>query len=296
MGKVTATPTSWSVYNEFDKQGLLLGLPRLSEERNPEYKQRLMDVFVHRASSVYKGLINGITRELGLSIIPCMSIVPVKDSDGDSLLTNPGVEFLDTQCILYEDIMTEAVLQTIDRFDSSDNAYTLGDLASKINATGYFTAILQSQANSSHRSMTIFNQSSFVTVTNEELSGSGSRIVLENNNLVEGSVTIESPNLTRRVYSESNVNTNGAYYIKLKQGVILSQAAPAPGSIIRYIYRDDEFIAESSPIIIHSLQSDDFKRYMFENAGDAEGVGLPTPLGASIINELMSVFNAGFGE
>lgn len=298
MPRVIVTPSPHLVFNEFDKQGLLLDLPRISEERNYEYKQRLLDVFINRASSTYRGLINAITRELGLSISDVMKIQPVLDSNGDPLVSNPAVEFIDTKCYLYNDFMENDILLTIDRFDSSAGSWTLGDLADTINATGYYTATLLPDAETQKRSMTIFNQSSIGLVPVEDISGSGSIVVLNNNNLIEGTVTVRSDNLSRMVALESDLVNNRTYLVRHKEGILVTRSSPAPGSFIRYSYRNDDFIVQASPIILHNLQSNDFRNYMFENAGgeDEDNYGLPTRLGATIINELMSVHPANWGE
>lgn len=54
------------VWNFFDEFGLLLHTPRLYKERNLAYKQRLLDVFKRPANSTYQGLLNGLSRDLGL--------------------------------------------------------------------------------------------------------------------------------------------------------------------------------------------------------------------------------------
>lgn len=54
------------VWNYFDEFGLLFGLQRMFGEDNLAYKNRLLDVFIHPASTSIYGLINGISRELGL--------------------------------------------------------------------------------------------------------------------------------------------------------------------------------------------------------------------------------------
>lgn len=298
MTRTTATPEAYSVFNEFDRHGVLLDLPRVDRERNPEYKRRLLDVFVNRSSSTYRGLINGITRRLGLSIYDAMTISPVVDSDDDPLLSSPAIEFIDTRCRLYRDYINEDILLDIDRYTRNAGGWTLGELRDTINGTGYFTATLSSDAEEKTRSMVIFNQESVNLVENEGISGSGSVIVLENNNLVEGTVTVESGNLRSRVSSESELTSIGSYTIVHKDGVVISRGAPSPGSVIRYKYRNDSFIAQASPVIIHNLQSDTFRNYMFENTGEdnEDNYGLPTKLGADVINELMSVYPANYGE
>lgn len=298
MARIEATQTPHQVFNEFDRHGLILNLPRLRGERNTDYKWRLFDVFVNRASSTYRGLINGITRELGLKIIDTVSIQPLLDSNGDTLVPAPAVVFQDTKCYVYSDFCTGIIDVTLDRFDRTDGAWTLQELVDQLNGTGYLLATLLEDAEPQKRSMTIFNQSTVGIVPSEEISGAGSVIVLENRNLIPGTVSVRSDNLTRLVQNETDLRRPGDYLIKHKEGLILARGAPAPGSFVRYSYRDDSFVAESSPVILHNIQSDDFRTKMFERVCDDQGEecnGLPNVFGADIINELMSVFPANWG-
>lgn len=298
MSKVQLTPEPQSVFNEFDRQGLLLILPRLKTETNILYKQRLFDVFVHRADSTYKGLINGITRELGLNIVETLQVSPVVDGNGDTLLPMPAIVFLNTKCLLYKNFTTKELLLSIDRFEVDGGSFGLGQLVNTINATGYFTATLLSDSDSQKRSMTIFNQSSIKRVPFEDITNKGVEIHLENANLVPDSVTIRSNNVTRQVFAQIDLRRSGDYLIDLPNGIIFTVGAPAPGSSITYEFRDDEFKVESSPVIIHNLQSDDFRTKMFTQVTNDIGEtynGLPTNLGSDIINELLSVFPSNWG-
>lgn len=292
------TPSPYSVFNEFDRFGLLLGLPRLREEKNADYKRRLMDVMVHRADATYLGLIYGITRELGLDLSHAMTIIPEVDGNGDTLLPQPAVVFEGTFCKLYSDRGNNTLLQTLERFDTGSESYTLEDLAAQINSTGYWTATLGSAANPLNRSMTIFEQSSIIQIVAEDISEQAARIKLRHQNLIAGTVSITSDNLNRRVYNEADLRKQGDYLLDLPNGQIFSVGAPAPGSYIRYKYRDDEFKVMASPVILHNIRSEDFQSKMFDQViEDGTTVnGLPTPLGADIINELLSVFPFTWGE
>lgn len=55
-----------SLWNKFDDFGYLMDLGRLPGENNADYKDRIQDVMVHRASPKYMGLMNGLLRELDL--------------------------------------------------------------------------------------------------------------------------------------------------------------------------------------------------------------------------------------
>ncbi|MFE7817776.1 hypothetical protein ACFU1R_06180 [Priestia megaterium] len=54
------------IWNVFDEFGMLLGIYRLPGERNENFKNRILDVFKNPGGSSKQGLINGISRELGI--------------------------------------------------------------------------------------------------------------------------------------------------------------------------------------------------------------------------------------
>lgn len=56
------------VWNFFDEIGALVSCPRIFEEPNVEYKERILDVFRNKAGANLQGLINGIGRELALRV------------------------------------------------------------------------------------------------------------------------------------------------------------------------------------------------------------------------------------
>lgn len=298
MSEARLTPRPHLVFNELDKHGLLLGLQRLERERNPEYRNRLNDVFVNRADSTYRGLVNGITRELGLSIIDLMTVKPEVDSDGITLLPEPAVIFDETKVYLYSDFTNGDLIDTLDRFDNTGEFHDIESVVNAIIGTGYWSIELEPNVDTGKRSMTIFNQSSIKEVGREDISGKGSRIVLQGTNLLEGTFIVRSSNLTRKRDSEVQLREPGDYYVDNTSGTLFTVGNPAPGSFVRYRYRDDNFLVQSSPVIIHNLQSTDFQTKMFEQITGDDGTtsnGRPTNLGADIINELLSVHPSNWG-
>jgi hypothetical protein len=95
---IVKTPALHQVYNAFDEQGILLGLPRISTESNKVYKRRLLDVLVNKADSTYQGLINGITRELGYHIDNVMTLTCEVDGSGVFVRADPAVTFDGNMC------------------------------------------------------------------------------------------------------------------------------------------------------------------------------------------------------
>jgi hypothetical protein len=290
VARETYYPVEHRVYNELDSHGDLLGLHRLESERNPEYKARLFDVFVNRASSSYEGLINGITRELGLSMYEPMSVV---------VPSGAAIVFEETKCYLYSDYENGTLLDTLDRFDQDSSSYTISGLVDTINNTGSFTATLLDTTQANKRSMTIMNQSSVKLVTREEIGNTGARISLQNQNLIEGTVSVQSNSLRRRVANQSKLVESGDYLIDLENGIVFTVGIASGDTVISYQYKENTLTVKSSPVIIHDLQSDDFSTKMYEQVVNEDGDiadGLPTYLGADIINELMSVFSTNWGE
>lgn len=295
----TYTPIIHQTWNELDEYGLLFDLPRIEGEANKTYKQRLFDVFVNRANSTYRGLINGITRELGLSLYHAMTITPVWNAGGtDFEGANPAVVFDETKCYIYSDytLGSSGLASTIDRYERTDS-YTMGELIEAINATGYMYAALQSGVSASTRSMCIFNQKSIDLIIGEDLSKGSVVVNLNHQYLLSSSVSISSSNLTTRVATQAQLVKEGQYFIDYDLGIVYTVVAPEPGSLIRYEYANNNFEVWASPVIIHNLQSFDFKTKMFEQIlmDNAEYTnGAPTEIGADIVSELMSVFPTMF--
>ncbi len=298
MATETGTLTPVPVFNELDDFGLLLGLPRLPSERNPAYKQRLLGVFAQRASSVYRGLINGITRELGLELFDAIRIIPL-ESGGVFLATNPAVMFNETKVFLYEDFENNILDRTIDRFDQDGIAFFLIDLVAAINASAFFSASIETGVDTHTRSMTILNQSSHIFVS-EEVVQISTRLELENTNIVAGSIFFSDRIIFEtQVDTEAEVDTKGEFFVDHKKGLVVVFDTPTPDITVRYQHLRSPMICKASPVIIHNMQDDDFKVKLFEQVLTDAGTfdnGLVTSLGADIINELLSVFPLNWGE
>ena len=284
------TQSTQAIYNEFDRFGLLLELPRLDGEKNAEYKKRLFDVFVHRSNSTYLGLIYSITRELGLSIFEAIDITALTD---EAVIT-----FDETKCYVYSNLADDTLIETLDRFEINDGNFTYSELIDNINATGYFSASLCDGIDGNYRAMTIYNQSNTILVPNEDLFNSA-RIKLQYSNIIEDSIVLRSSNINEHVHNSEDLIASNQYYIDTTNGIFYSGSAPADGSSIRYKYQLHNFKALASPIILHNLQSEDFKTKMFQQVLQEDGTyinSLPTSLGADIINELYSVYPSLLGK
>lgn len=298
MSSITLhTSSMHSVFNELDGIGLILGLSRLTGETNRAYKQRLLDVMVHRSGSHYLGLVYGITRELGLTIQPAITLSIVKSGD-DYVATEPVIIMKDSVLTVYDNYSAGSIQASINCSDINVTGYEVGDLIDIINATGIFAATLAESA-AGIRSSTIFDQTSVKTVTDENIQVHGTHIALDNAHVISNSLNLSSKRLVRRVASEGAITEPGDYFLSPASGNIITNRSPGYSDLAFYKYVEDTVSLYWSPIILRSLQSDTTRRLMFDQMEDENGDpidGLPSHFGADIINELMSVFHAGWGK
>lgn len=302
MSDITGTPTVTNVFNQFDDQALLVSLVRLPGETNRELKQRIADVYTHRANTTYQGLIFGITRELGLSMYKPFRIYPRKT--GNSFIAEePIIEFDGPYVRLWRDYSNSVLEMEIDRAEQSGNAYLLHNLANYINQnSNYFLVDLVDDTVKYNRSMSILNQVSVREVLSEIIpnskkftlqypgistSDSGGMIILST------AFFSDRNTFKTRVDTVAAVNAPGTYYINRYTGDVVVFDTPIQNTTIRYQLIIDYWRPLASPVIIHNLQSDNVKRKMYEQvlADDGSTVdGVPTVYGASIINSLHSVY------
>lgn len=291
--RALGTPEPRNTFNQFDEHGLLVGLGRLRGETNWHYKRRVLDVFTHRANSSYRGLVNGITRELGLELFSPIQINPRR-----SLATNqffapdPYIRFDGVWLCLYSDFANGVLDHKIDRFEPGGNYEHLGRLVEFINSTTYFEAVLMPGVDYYTRSMSVINQSNRLLVEAESLVPSMKQR-LQNGRILPSSILFNDSNTLRNpVTSTGAVTALGKYHLDAVEGILTTYRAPAIEAFARYEHIKFPFQPLASPVILHDVSNDNFRVKMFEQVLQDDGSlahGLPTELGVDIINELLSV-------
>lgn len=281
-----------SVFNQFDEHGLVVGLPRLRGEPNWQYKRRILDVFANRAGAHYRGLVNGITRELGLELFSPMQLNPRRSlSTGKFFAPDPYIQFDGVWIYLYSDYAGGVLDHKIDRYAGGGNYEHLGRLVDFINQTTYFEASLESPDYYYLKSMTIINQSNRLLAT-APLEPSPKQ-KLPNSRIVESSVLFSDlETLHIKASDASQVNQPGEYYLDTHNGILTTHRAPPADASARYEYTEFPFKPLASPVILHNINDDNFRVKMFDQVLQDDGSfshGLPTEIGVDIVNELMSV-------
>lgn len=290
-------PEPRNTFNEFDAFGLLLGLERLPVESNASYKKRLLDVNVHKANSTYTGLVNGITRELGLEFFNPVTLTVRSDVDDTYV---PGIEFKDNKVFVYQNILTKELELELDRNDPSGYIYSLSNLVDYINSDSIiYQAELLDDSVGYKRTDMILNSTSVPLVLAETVPTSSS-FTLNNKLILNGTISFSESTVFRtEVNTEANVNSSGRYYIDYTTGRIVSFSTPLPGTLVRYKYHKEPFSPTASPVIIRALYSEEFKERLFNQILGLDGQtvhGAPTQFGADVINELLSVCPVYYGE
>lgn len=290
-------PTARTVFNQFDEHGLLVSLRRNQEESNWAFKRRIQDVFVHRANASYRGLINGITRELGLEFFYPLTINPIRHGTGGFVAPDPYILFDGAHLYLYSDYANGLLDYKIDRLQPGGNYEHVGDLVHLINQTAFFEAFTL-EGHRFTKSMTVVNQSNRVAIRNEDVPES-TRFKLRNSYAVRGSVSFSDRQLFRReVSTTSEVTAAGLYHIDYTQAIVTVHSVPYPGVTVNYEHSVYPFKPIASPVILHNINDDNFRIKMFSQVLREDGTyvhGVPTEIGIDIINELCSVKSMYFG-
>jgi hypothetical protein len=288
-------PVPNQVFNEFDYHGTLVGTKRLKDESNLSYKERLLDTYVHRASSSYRGLLNAVTRDLGYEFFSPVSI-KVKDTVPATLF--PKIDFVENVVYVWSDIYNKTLEMNIDRGEKTKPEYFLTHFIDTLNTSTSFEITLLDSTYLWHRSDIIVNGSNTGSVVNQQLLSSQVNY-LGNKFIYKGSVVFQDRETFRSEVTSANlVNSPGKYHVDYSRGIITSFGIPVERSFLSYRYRIEDYRPEASPIIIRDINTEEFRKLMFVQNPQPDGIfthGAPTEKGASIINEVLSVKESLWG-
>jgi len=284
-----------NIFNTFDEHGVLVGLERLRGEKNKDYKQRLMDVGVNRASSTYTGLMNGINRELGLTPYDTIEVL-VSGVIAEGAV--PAV-FVDHATItLYEDYATGVIDVEIEIYDKEkDNyAHNISDVVIAINASTNFSCTLVDALREDDLSMTLVHQDSNVEVF-DELIPMSNRFFISNSDIITGTISFAESDIfyNRVTSSDPSLMVAGDFFVDNETGETVVKNTPSGSGTVSYKYRDvktaSPFTLVTSPVSIKDVNDDVFQNRMYDQFISPTGEeysGLPKSEYVDIVREVLS--------
>ncbi len=290
------TPEIKNISNAFDYFGMLLGLSRIEGEKNADYRKRLGDVYVRRAGATQTGLINGLTRELGLRHFDALTVRYTGPATN-----SPRVIVRDVQIELYSNwnLVDESVDpnvadgEPIDIYTRGADGYYLGGLIGEINSSTYFQAAIENNVSEKTLSACLVDQDSRKWQEAEILKPLYKNL-LKYQNIVPGTLTFSSEGgevFILQVASEDALAFPGEYYVNYSDGIVITYSLPARDIVCRYMYDELPLVLTASPVILHEFGSSYFRSKVFEQIIQSDGTyvdGLPLDAAIKYINELMA--------
>jgi hypothetical protein len=298
--EVTATPTEQTVVNNYDYMGGLVTLWRLPGESNVDYKNRLWDVNVHPGGPDYEGVLNNLGREFGLLRQKALTISLKLDSAGDPVATSPRVDILANRVVLYSDWRpggTAVIDREIRTYQPGDTGYFLDDLITAINASPYFSAVIESGIRSNLQSSTLVRQTSDLLVTDNYVR-TDRFIELDYDNIVQASLSFTEKGVFDTEVAGTPV-ADGEYLVDYVNGTVEAYTMPSGAGSCSYHAGQFPMEIDYVPVQIFSFQDDDFQDELFDEETLDSGSQvdtLPNSEGAEIYHQLFMETKVFWGE
>lgn len=247
----------------FDHFGSIVSLPRLPEEKNSAYLARLKDVVVHKANSSYAGLVNGITRELGLTKERAIEIRIRSSYQTD----RQRVRFVldESYATIYSTWIPDefrnmrlvpVVEQQIEL--STLIGGTIENLVDWINESEIYSAEVLSNGTASVFGLGRIDSVTFVleTLPPQEI------MKLPHGNIVEGKITLSlDPSMDRQV---STPSAYGEWSLDSTNGILKAFTQPSSPLSVNYLTTLELFYGEYSPVQVQDLSADAVQERYFE--------------------------------
>lgn len=287
-----------NILNSFDEHGLLLDLQRLRGEPNKTYKQRLLDVGVNRTNASYNGLLNGITRELGLTQYEAITI-SLKIAATPAY---PAIVVDQARLLLYDDYVNDSIDAEIELYDhnESNGAYSLNDVVTSIDASTNFEAVLVDSSKGEERGITLIHDDNHLEIPNETMPVSNA-FFLSNSSIVKETISFSESDIFLNEVTETDLSlmNEGEYNIDYSDGKVIVKSKPSGNGSVYYNYIELPFNLKANPVILKDFNDDEFKKRMFVQEYNYEGTsnnGMPKPEAIDIIVEAMKLKGLYWGE
>lgn len=282
----------YHIHNGLDELGLILNLPRLPEESNGSYRNRLAEVYARPGNARYDGLLYAINRALGYEVQEMLTItVPAPVVPLENLI-NP-IAIYPARVLLRSQILElwadEEKTASFSLRESEVD--TLGKLVQAINNTGTFQAKLLNDNNSEIYSANLINADSWLWKLGEIIPASHV-FTLQYSPIVPNTVVFEETAVF--THYMNNPTYPGEFFIDNVTGQVKTVIVPSGYSRITYQFGSSDLTLSMSPVVINDLNSIILRNWLFSkierNVWDSPeerySLDQPNDLMQGIIDEL----------
>jgi len=298
--QVSGKPIQQNIINSFDFAAALVTLPRLQGESNADYKQRVMDVSVHPGGPSYLGVVNNLTRDLGLPRDKAIQITLKANSAGDAIALNPRVDMLSDRIVLYSNWKpdgTATIDKEIDIYSPDDAGYFLEDLVTEINSSTCFSSTIYSGIRMNLHSTNLIRKTSDYTISDDPLRAD-IMTNLTGTIIVQGSLSFNEPKIFKTEVLIAPA-AEGEYQIDYTNGRVYTYSNPSGNYGVTYHTALFPLDVDFSLVKIYTLQDDDFTSKLFNvetlDSGDKERA-LPNTEGSEILHQLFKETEIFWGK
>ena len=281
-----------------DLIGELIDIHRLPEESLKDFKNRILDVYIHPANASYNGLWNSVARELGEESWAGGLVIDV-DRTND-IPNNPNSDIvISTRYITLTDGTTTL---SIDKYDRAGTGYFVGDLTDTINTSGLgFTTVTWGAIGNWEKSSYLKRVSSKKTKYKVPLFSTNMHTmygIMHSGNWFTGDISFsQDTKVTTEAASLATI-ASGEYYLGQFARTVYTGDYIASGTV-SFSYQDFPLVIPISTISINEFRDGEFLDLIteqIENEFSNFIDGAPTVEGAQFINELLSVVPMYYGK
>lgn len=298
--ELVCVPERQQVLNPFDFIGEQESLLRLPNENNAEYKQRIMDLEVHKGGPSYNGIVNNLSRSFGYPRLKCLTITLNTDTYGVYLAASPKVDVLANRIILYSDWRptgTEVIDKEILFYSPDDDGFFIEDLVSEINSSTCFSATLENGIRPNLYSTNLIQQSSSVSI-NGDVIQNNKRTKLSADIIAKDSLVFEELDIFKTEVL-TTPSSPGEYLVDYLNGTIESFSIPSGQQEVSYYYCNFPLVFDYSLVKVYTLQDENFLNELFNKETSVSGEEINTLLnteGSEIFNQLYNEVPVFWGE
>ena len=281
-----------------DLIGELIDSHRLPGETLKDFKNRILDTYIHPANASYGGIWNGMPRELGEESWAGGLVIDVDRTN--EVPNNPGSEItISTRYVSLTDGNTTLV---IDRYKRNEVGFFVGDLIDRINTSGLgFTTVIWGTIGNWDKSSYLKRVTSKKTKYRLPLLSTNMHTmydIMHSGNWFTGDVSFSKDTQVTTKTLDLSTISSGQFYLGQFVRTIYTGDYITAGSV-SFSYQDFPLVIPISTVRVNEFRDDEFLDLVTEQVEDEFSNfidGVPTITGADYINELLSVVPMYYGK